>query len=132
MHDDGWKMPACPVNGPMLSARQRDVAIAWFTMREEQGHVFAAFSKDAGRTFGAPIQLDDAVSLGRVDIELLGDGSAVATWLEFADRKSQLRARRVHPSGSKSPPITLDQDSELTSVCAQRSQHSCGQFGQSS
>ena len=31
VHDDGWKIAACPVNGPMLSARGRDVAIAWFT-----------------------------------------------------------------------------------------------------
>jgi hypothetical protein len=105
VHDDGWNIAACPVNGPMLSARGRDVAIAWFTMRGDQGHVFAAFSRDAGRTFGAPIQLDDAASLGRVDIELLDDGSAVATWIEFAEDKSQLRTRRVHPSGSRTASV---------------------------
>jgi hypothetical protein len=75
VHDDGWKIP---VNGPMLNARGRDVAIAWFTVSGDQGHAFAEISKDAGRIFGAPIRLDD-VSLGRVDIELLDDGSAIAT-----------------------------------------------------
>jgi hypothetical protein len=32
VHADGWTIPACPVNGPVLSARGRDVAIAWFTV----------------------------------------------------------------------------------------------------
>ena len=31
VHADRWNIAACPVNGPMLSARGRDVAIAWFT-----------------------------------------------------------------------------------------------------
>ena len=60
VHADGWKINACPVNGPMLSARGRDVAIAWFTARDDQPRTFVAFSQDAGRTFGAPIRLDEA------------------------------------------------------------------------
>lgn len=107
VHDDGWNIAACPVNGPMLSARGRDVAIAWFTVSRDEGHAFAAFSKDAGRTFGAPIRLDDSMSLGRVDIELLDDGSAIATWIEFADQKSHLRTRRVHASGSRSAAVAV-------------------------
>ena len=50
VHEDGWRIAACPVNGPMLSASGRDVAIAWFTLKEDQGRTFVAFSKDAGRT----------------------------------------------------------------------------------
>ncbi len=107
VHDDGWKIPACPVNGPMLSARGRDVVIAWFTVKEDGGRAFVAFSNDAGRTFGAPIRLDDAATLGRVDIQLLPDGSAVATWIEFAGGTSQLRARRVQPSGATSPALIV-------------------------
>ena len=107
VHDDGWKIPACPVNGPMLSAGGRDVAIAWFTVAEEQGRAFVAFSKDAGRTFGAPVRVDDAGSLGRVDVELMPDGGAVATWIEFADQRAQFRTRGVDPSGKKSPAVTV-------------------------
>ncbi len=70
VHDDGWKIAGCPVNGPMLSARGRDVALAWFTGKDEQGRAFLSFSKDAGRTFGAPIRLDGGGTLGRVDVEL--------------------------------------------------------------
>lgn len=102
VHHDNWTIPACPVNGPMLSARGRDVAIAWFTVKDDLGHAFAAFSRDAGRTFGPPIQLDQTSSLGRVDIELLPDGSAAATWIEFADQRSQFSTRRVDASGRRS------------------------------
>jgi hypothetical protein len=105
--EDGWKIAACPVNGPMLSARNRDVAIAWFTVKEDQGRAFVAFSKDAGRTFGSPIRVDDSGALGRVDVELLADGSAVASWIEFADQRAQFRIRRVEASGAKSPAITV-------------------------
>lgn len=107
VHDDGWQISQCPVNGPMLAARGRNVAIAWFTMKDGQGRTFLAFSTDAGRTFGAPIRVDDGGTLGRVDLELAGDGSAVVSWIEYADRRAEFRARRVEPSGAKSPPMTV-------------------------
>jgi hypothetical protein len=107
VHADGWTIPACPVNGPMLGARGRDVAIGWFTVKENQGHAYVAFSNDAGRSFSAPIRIDDGGSLGRVDIELMLDGSAIASWIEFADERAQFRVRRVAPDGSKSAAITV-------------------------
>ncbi len=109
VHHDNWMMPACPVNGPSLSASGRRVAIAWFTMQEDQGHAFVAFSDDAGRTFGKPMRLDDELSLGRVDVELLADGSAVASWIEYstADNSTSFRIRRIERSGTLSPPITV-------------------------
>ena len=107
VHDDNWKINACPVNGPSLSARGRDVALAWFAAPGDQPKAYAAFSKDAGRTFGAPIRLDDAASLGRVDVELLPDGSAVAAYIEFAKQRSEFRLRRVTPDGKTSAPVTI-------------------------
>ena len=107
VHEDGWKVPACPVNGPALSARGRQVAIAWFNAKDDQPKAFAAFSEDAGRTFGPPIRLDDQASLGRVDVQLLPDGSALAGYMEFADQKAQFRVRRIERGGGKSAPITV-------------------------
>jgi hypothetical protein len=103
VHNDNWKIAACPVNGPMLSARGREVVLAWFTVKDDVGHAYVAFSADAGRTFGAPVRLDDTSALGRVDVALLPDGSARATWIEFADQKSSFSMRRVEPSGRMSP-----------------------------
>jgi hypothetical protein len=107
VHDDNWRMAACPVNGPMLSARGRSVAIAWFTVTDDVGHSYVAFSDDAGRTFGAPIRLDEESAIGRVDVELLDDGTAVATWIEFDNERSQFSARRVDPSGRRSSRVTV-------------------------
>ena len=107
LHVDGWQIEACPVNGPALSARDRTVAAAWFAAPDEQGHAFAAFSTDGGRTFGDPIRLDDEQSLGHVDIELLDDGSAVATWVEFANQRAQLRMRHVASSGARSQAVAV-------------------------
>ena len=105
--NDNWKIAACPVNGPSLSANGSAVAMTWFTVKNEQGQAYAAFSQDSGKTFAAPIRVDDGGSLGRVDIEMLPDGSALATWIEFADQKAQFRARRVERNGTRSAPITI-------------------------
>jgi hypothetical protein len=105
--NDNWKIAACPVNGPALSANGATVAMAWFTARDDQPRVLAAFSKDAGKTFGAPIRIDDAGTLGRVDLELLPDGSALVTWIEFANQQAQFKARRIEATGSKSAPVTI-------------------------
>jgi hypothetical protein len=102
VHADNWTIAACPVNGPALSANGRHVAIAWFTAKGDEGHAYAAFSSDAGRTFGTPIRLDDASALGRVDVVLLPDGSAAASWIEFADQRAEFRMRRVTTSGERS------------------------------
>jgi hypothetical protein len=107
VHEDSWKINACPVNGPMLSARGRNVVLAWFNAKDDQGRAFAAFSQDAGRSFGAPIRLDDVGALGRVDVELVGDGSAIASWIEFADQRAQFRVRRIERSGARSQSVTV-------------------------
>jgi hypothetical protein len=107
VHADNWRIEACPVNGPALAARGRTVAVAWFTAAGNDGHAYAAFSQDAGRTWGEPIRLDDHTSLGRVDIELLDEGSAVATWVEFANERAQLSVRQVKPSRERSKAVVV-------------------------
>jgi hypothetical protein len=107
VHKDNWAIDACPVNGPAVSARGRDVVVAWFTALKDEGKVFAAFSSDAGRTFGPPVRVDDVMATGHVDLELLKDGSAAVSWIEFANQRSQLRVRRLERSGIRSAAITV-------------------------
>jgi hypothetical protein len=107
VHRDEWRIAACPVNGPALSANGRSVAAAWFTMKNDIGHAFVAFSDDAGQTFGAPVQLDETQTLGRVDVELLPDGSAAASYLEPGNGRSLLRVRRVTRARTVSTPVTV-------------------------
>jgi len=104
---DKFSIDFCPVNGPAVSARGRDVAIAWFTVKNDVGEAFAAFSSDAGRTWTAPQRLDELGSLGRVDIEMLDDGSAVASWVEYAGGRTDLRLRRIDKSRARSPAVNI-------------------------
>jgi hypothetical protein len=107
LHDDNWKIDACPINGPALSARGRQVGAAWFAAPNDNGRAFVAFSQDAGKTWGQAIRLDEEASLGRVDIEMLDDGSAIASWIEFANGKSQFKVRHIMPSGQKSAAVDV-------------------------
>lgn len=107
VHADNWTINACPVNGPALSARGRDVVIAWFTGTGDQGQAYVAFSTDAGRSFGAAIRVDDGGTLGRVDVELMMDGSAAVSWIELADQRAEFRLRRIDRSGVRSPARTI-------------------------
>ena len=108
VHRDGWKITGCPVNGPAVSASGRDVAVAWFAAPATPGHAFVSFSQDAGRTFGAPVRLDDKAALGRVQVALLpGGAAAVVSWIDFTDGRSQFRVRRVERSGARGPAATI-------------------------
>lgn len=109
LHEDGWVIPGCPVNGPALAARGDDVVAAWFTGAEGIPRARAAFSSDAGATWGDAIEVDDGNPLGRLDVELLDDGSAFVVWLEAGQGATDalLRARRIQPDGVRSASTDL-------------------------
>jgi hypothetical protein len=107
VHDDNWTIDACPINGPALSASGRRLVAVWFSAPNDNGRAFAAFSEDAGRSWGQPIRLDDEGSLGRVDVEMLDDGTAVASWIEFSGGRSQFKVRRVAASGARSSAVAV-------------------------
>lgn len=97
---DGWVYRACPVNGPSVAADGRTVVVAWFTSADGKPRVKLVRSRDAGATFGAPFQVDDGNPLGRTDVELLPDGSALAVWLEIVGDQAEWRVKRIRPDGS--------------------------------
>jgi hypothetical protein len=99
LHDDRWHITGCPVNGPQAAAAGEKVVIAWFTQAQDTPRVQLAYSRDAGATFGGPVRVDDGAPLGRVDVLLLDDASALVVWLERAGEEAELRARLVTPAG---------------------------------
>lgn len=111
LHDDGWVIAACPVNGPRLAARGDSVAAVWFTAAQNNPRVQARFSADGGETFGPAVRIDLGRPQGRVDALLLPDGSAVFTWLELtgenASRAGGIYLRRVTMDGTMGEPRLL-------------------------
>lgn len=107
VHDDGWRIEGCPVNGPAVSADGRRLAVAWFTAARDTARVLIAFSEDAGAGFADPVRVDDGAPDGRVDVELLPDGSALVSWLERNGENAEIRVRRVGPDGTIGPAVTV-------------------------
>lgn len=100
VHADNWEINGCPVNGPAVSANGRDVVVAWFTGAGGTQRVKLAFSSDGGATFGAPIEVDQGETQGRVDVLLLPDRSALVCWLSGTPAGGELKVLRVESSGS--------------------------------
>ncbi len=101
LHADGWEIPACPVNGPAVTVRENELAVAWFGLIDEEGRVSAIRASDGGRTFGEPVRLDGRQVLGRVDIEWLDEGTALVSWLERIDGgRAEVRVREVRSDGT--------------------------------
>jgi hypothetical protein len=112
VHADGWKIAACPVNGPALASRGDTVAIAWFTGAQDTARVHVAFSVDAGRTFSAPVRVDGGTPAGRVGITFDATGDAIVSWLErVPPEAAEVRVRRVARSGELGAPVTVSRTS---------------------
>jgi hypothetical protein len=107
VHRDGWQISGCPVNGPALAADRLRVALAWFTAEGNDARTLVAFSPDGGASFGKPIRADDGVSLGRVSVALTDEGSAIVSWIEYAEGRSEWRARRVRPDGTRADSMRI-------------------------
>ena len=104
---DGWKIAGCPVNGPAVAARGKDVAVAWFTGENDRPRVSLAFSRDAGATFGGAVPIDGAGPAGRVAVILDTGGDAIVAWVASHAREGRLRVRRVSPDRGLGAPRTV-------------------------
>jgi hypothetical protein len=107
LHGDGWKIAGCPVNGPQVDALGHRVAAAWFTAPGEQGRVLVAFSADGGTTFGTPVRVDEGKPIGRLDVVLADDDTALVSWLEQTPAGGEIRVRRVRRGGGAEPSMKI-------------------------
>lgn len=108
---DNWKIEGCPVNGPRADALNNNLAIAWFSSKENKGEVKVIFSKDGGSSFMQPIRIDGGEAIGRVDLVMLDDNSAMVSWMEGA----VIKATRVYSDGKKDTPIIISTSSSSRS-----------------
>lgn len=104
---DHWRIHGCPVNGPAADAHGERVTVAWFTQGTSGPAMKVAFSSDGGRSFAAPIVVDSASAIGRPQVMMLEDGSALVMWITQRRRLFMAAVSRVTPDGGVSPPVTL-------------------------
>lgn len=80
VHADGWKIEACPVNGPAIAARGNDVVVGWYSEAGGEPALRIARSLDAGDSFAAPVLVEQGKPvLGRVDVAR----DATQTWVSW-------------------------------------------------
>jgi hypothetical protein len=103
---DGWRIDACPVNGPAIAARGDTVAVAWFTA-PDLSRVRLAWSADGGREFDAPIEVAGGKVVGRVDVVMLDDGRAVVSWLAEGPQGAVIRAQPFTRKGPAAPAVDI-------------------------
>lgn len=99
INSDHWMIKGCPVNGPAIAAQGQSVAIAWYTAAENQPRVQLVFSEDGGKSFSAPIPVDDGAPVGRVDVVLKDDKTAIVSWLEEVGEGGEIRLAEIKQEG---------------------------------
>ena len=119
VHDDGWTVPGCPVNGPQAVAAGDRVVAAWFTGARQHHSVRVAFSKDGGASFDLPINVatyvpKGGIPLGRVDLVAVGD-DVIVSWLDSRDSEAVVAVRRVSADGRLSAVYDIARSDEARS-----------------
>lgn len=111
IYPDQWKIAGCPVNGPKADAIGNNLAIAWFSMPDNSGQVNLLFSENGGESFGKPIRIDEGNPIGRVDVLMLDENSAMVSWMEGAE----IKVVKVNKNGKKETSISIASSAESRS-----------------
>ena len=107
VHNDGWIINGCPVNGPKVAVNSNNFAVSWFTVSNGKPTVNLSFSKSNGNSFGSPLKINDHNAIGRVDVAFLNDQEVIVSYIEVDDIGTYLRIKKVSIDGTISAPITI-------------------------
>lgn len=101
VHADGWKIDACPVNGPDIAADGRNVVVGWYTEAGGVPTVRLARSTDGGASFAAPVEVEAGAAVqGRVAVAADAQQAWVA-WMREDGAGQRLLLARYAPDLSR-------------------------------
>ena len=109
VHEDGWEIAGCPVNGPATDATDETLWISWFTGAQDTARVYVAHTSSFPPRFSSPQRIDLGKPIGRVDLVALPGGAALAAWVELGTSKDEASwfMRRISADGSMDEPVLL-------------------------
>lgn len=97
---DGWKTDVCPHHGPSLSiAADGAYHVAWFTNGQNRQGLFYANSRDAGRTFSAPMPIGNGERQPSRPYVLAARGSVWLAWKEFDGKMTTVNLMQSRDDG---------------------------------
>jgi len=88
VHHDNWEINGCPVNGPKAATNGELIAIAWFTAAGGKNRVKLSWSRDNGKNYSAPIDIDTLSPdgpLGQIGLVMIPDGRVIISWIGRAN-----------------------------------------------
>ncbi|GAB2616981.1 exo-alpha-sialidase [Belliella aquatica] len=103
VYNDFWQVQGCPVNGPRAASFGNTSAIAWYTGANARPEVKVSFIQTGASTFEQPIKIDLGSTIGRVDLALLDEETAVVSWMEDAN----IYVRAINKDGQLENPILV-------------------------
>lgn len=112
VHPEEWRPDRKSSIGPGLAALRRQVVVAWYAEAENGPRVLVAFSSDAARSFGVPVEVAAKEAghsgSGPLDVALDDSGHAVILW-EAATNSNEvtLSLARVSPDGGRGERLVL-------------------------
>ena len=109
IHNDGWIINGCPVNGPKVASSLNNLAVSWFTVSNGRPIVNLSFSKSNGENFETPLKINDLDAIGRVDIVFLNEKNVLVSYIEGDGNGTFLRIKKVSIDGKVSAPITISE-----------------------
>ncbi len=107
IHDDGWEIAACPVNGPRVAVSGNEIAVVWYTEAGENKQVKASFSTDGGESFSDPIRLGTHRVIGRVDVVASPENGFYAVWKEQDGSMARIYLQKLGDGRHLTEPIYI-------------------------
>lgn len=109
VHEDGWQINGCPVNGPRIDHNGEHTAVSWYTEADDSSQVKLSVSDNGGEFFGEPITIAGQRTLGRTDVAIAGDGTIYTSWLERRENNGNgyVMMRSLSPDGELSEPVQV-------------------------
>lgn len=105
---DGWVLDGCPSRGPAIAEGAGRVGLLWFTGAQGRPKLQLAFSRDGGSVFETPLLLDSLAPEMVAGLQVLENGSAVATWLGTGSAgQEELRVRHIAADGRPGSAVAL-------------------------
>ena len=100
IHNDGWEIAGCPVNGPAIAARGEQVAVSWFTAKDDAPLVQLVVSTDSGKSFSAPVLVASQTTNGRVGTTILESGDIAVSWMDTEGPDAKIMLTRFSAEGN--------------------------------
>jgi len=107
VHNDGWEIAGCPVNGPRIDYNNERTAVAWYTEAGGSRRARLAVSDNSGDTFSDPVTISEGNTMGRVDLSVASDGTIYTSWFATEDDKGYVMMRTISGSESLGEPIQV-------------------------